>query len=300
MATIAHDQDELDDSHDAPKDVPARETPQQERREKLHEEQETRTRTATPGRVVYDAILREADEELARSSSALFWSGLAAGLCMGFSYFSEGILKRYVPDASWAPAVTRLGYPVGFIIVIMARQQLFTENTLTPILPLLRHKDASTLLNVARLWGVVLIANLIGAWLVAGVAMRTSMFESEVRSAMIGLARKTFEPGFGTVLLRGIFAGWLIATLVWMMPSADSARLWIILIMTYIIGIGSFAHIIAGAVEVFSLGWIGEQSWLAVIGHFIVPALLGNIIGGVTLAAGLNHAQIVAGGDQSE
>src|SRR5689334_7445195 len=118
MATIAHDE-EFEESQQETKDVPARKTPTQEGREKLHEEEETRSRTATPGRVVYDAILREADEELSRSTSALFWSAIAAGLCMGFSFFSEGVLKRYLPNASWTPAVAKLGYSVGFIIVIM-------------------------------------------------------------------------------------------------------------------------------------------------------------------------------------
>src|SRR5215218_3924965 len=91
------------------------------------------------------------------------------------------------------------------------------------------------------------------------------------------------------------FAWWLIALLVWMLPGAESARLWVIVIITYLVGLGGFNHIIAGASEVFALAWAGEKSWGDVIGKFIVPTLLGNIIGGVTLVAALNHAQVVAG-----
>ncbi len=264
------------------------------------EQREAEERSAPSGRVVYKAIEEEADFELARSSSALFFSGLAAGLCMGFSHFSEAILKGHLPQAQWATLVSKLGYSVGFIIVILARQQLFTENTLTPILPLLKNRDAKTLMNVARLWGIVLAANMFGALLIALVAAKTTMFESETKRALFEVANRSMQGGFGTILLRGIFAGWLIATLVWMLPAAESARIWVILLITYIIGAGGFAHVIAGAVEVFTLAWGGVRSWGEVIGNFIVPALIGNIAGGVTLAAGLNHAQVHAGNDGEE
>lgn len=104
------------------------------------------------------------------------------------------------------------------------------------------------------------------------------------------------EHGFGTTLLRGIFAGWLIALMVWLLPFAESARVWVIIFITYLVGLGHFSHIIAGAVETFTVAAMGQQAWLAVLGGYIVPTLLGNILGGVSLVAILNHAQVVAGG----
>src|ERR1041385_6652600 len=123
------------------------------------EQQDAERLSAPSGKIVYKAILKEGEEELARSSAALFWSGLAAGLSMGFSMITEGLLHAYLPETHWRPLISKLGYSVGFLIVILGRQQLFTENTLTPILPLLLRKDASTLMNVLRLWSVVLAAN---------------------------------------------------------------------------------------------------------------------------------------------
>src|SRR3954447_19354944 len=140
-----------------------------------HEEAEdARERRSPSGRVVYDAVMQEAYEELDRSSSALFWSALAAGLSMGASMIAEGVLRHALPDAPWRPLVAKLGYSFGFLIVMLGRQQLFTENTLTPMLPLLRHKDWETLRNVLRLGVVVFVGNLIGAVAIAGVAARTS------------------------------------------------------------------------------------------------------------------------------
>jgi formate/nitrite transporter FocA (FNT family) len=105
------------------------------------------------------AIRYDGEEELNRPISALAWSGLAAGMSMGFSLVAEALFRTYLPDQPWRPLITSLGYPLGFLIVIIGRQQLFTENTLTAIIPLLARRNTATLLRVARLWTVVLVAN---------------------------------------------------------------------------------------------------------------------------------------------
>ena len=261
------------------------------------EQREAEQRSSPSGKIVYKAILKEGVEELARPSSALFWSGLAAGLSMGFSFITEGLLYSLLPDAPWRPLVSKLGYSVGFLIVILGRLQLFTENTLTPILPLLRHKDARTAANVLRLWAVVLTANLIGGLAVAVALAKTNAFDPHIQASFTEIGHKAMEHGFGTVLLRGIFGGWLIALLVWLLPFSESARVWVIIIITYTIGLGHFSHVIAGSVETFALASAGEKTWPAVLGGFVVPSLIGNAIGGLTLVATLNHAQVVSGGE---
>lgn len=104
--------------------------------------------------VLYEAIRREGEQELDRPASALAWSGLAAGMSMGFSLLTMGLLRAYLPVAPWSRTIVSLGYCVGFVVVIAARQQLFTENTLTPVIPLLAHKDARTFAKLLRLWGM--------------------------------------------------------------------------------------------------------------------------------------------------
>ena len=211
---------------------------------------------------------------------------------------SEGLLHAYLPETHWRPLVAKFGYSTGFLIVILGRQQLFTENTLTPILPMLHGKAAARPANVLRLWTVVLAANLIGALAIALAVALTNVFDADVKRAFAEIGHKALEPGFGTTLLRGIFAGWLIALMVWLLPFAESARVWVIIFITYLVGIGHFSHIIAGAVEVFTLAAMGEAAWPYVIGSYIVPALIGNVIGGVTLVAGLNYAQVASGAEK--
>ena len=263
--------------------------------ERQQVEKEVSRRSSPPGRIVYRAILKEGEDELSRPSSALFWSGLAAGLSMGFSMITEGLLRAYLPDVPWRPLVSKFGYSMGFLIVILGRQQLFTENTLTPILPLLLHRDRRTLGNVIRLWGMVLLANLAGAMGVAWVAANTNAFSPDIREAFRQLGQAAMVHGFGTVVLRGIFAGWLIALMVWLLPFAEVARVWVIIFLTYLVGLGGFPHIIAGAVDVFALAASGDKSWGEVWAMYVLPTFIGNVIGGVTLVAALNHAQVVAG-----
>lgn len=258
------------------------------------EARETERRIALRAAVVHEAIRAEGEEELQRSSPALAWSGLAAGLSMGFSMVMEGLLRAHLPDAEWRPLLAKLGYPVGFLIVVLGRQQLFTENTLTVVLPLLQRRDAATFKNVMRLWGIVLLTNLTGALLIAWAAGETGAFQPEVRTAFSEIGREAIAPGFRSVLVRGIFGGWLIALMVWLLPFAEAARFHVIFLITYLVGLGGFSHIIAGSIEMFHLAITGLASWGEVLGGYILPTLLGNTIGGVALVAAINHAQVAA------
>jgi formate-nitrite transporter family protein len=260
------------------------------------EEHEARERQAVGARVVHTAIRREGEEELRRTSAALAWSGLAAGLSMGLSLAAAGLLHAHLPAAPWRPLVTHLGYTVGFLVVILARQQLFTENTLTPIIPLLTKRDRATLVQVARLWTVVLVANLAGALLFAAVAARTGAFDAGAREGFHELSWQAVEGSFGGLVFRGLFAGWLVALLVWMLARSKEPSPVVIVVMTYLIPLAGFPHVIAGAVDAFFLAASGAWSWTGALGGYVLPTLSGNVLGGVSLVAVLNHAQVVATG----
>lgn len=264
------------------------------------QQQEVQDRTSVSAVVVHEAIRHDGEEELSRSMSGLAWSGLAAGLSMGFSLVAQALLRSHLPDAPWRPLLVSLGYPVGFLIVIVGRQQLFTENTLTAIIPLLTRRNWSTFGRVCRLWAVVLAANMVGAHIFAWVVSNTAMFRLPVQAAMLALAQEAMSVGFGTAILRGVFAGWLIAMVVWMLASIDTGRIAVIVILTYVVGLAGLTHIVAGAVEVLFLVMVGAKSWAAVAGGYLLPTLLGNIIGGVSLTAAVNHAQVVAGNSSTQ
>jgi formate/nitrite transporter FocA (FNT family) len=268
------------------------------------EQKDARKRASPSAAVVYEAIRTEGNDELARSTSALAWSGLAAGLSMGFSLVAQGLLRAHLPDGAWTALLWRFGYTMGFLVVVLGRQQLFTENTLTAIIPLLAPRTAgeprrATVVQVARLWGVVLASNLVGALVFAWAVARTDAFSPEVRRAFDQICTEAMRASAGSNVLRGVFAGWLIALMVWLLPVARASRVTVIVLITYVVGLGELTHVIAGAVEVFYLPFRGAAGLGTVLGRYVGPALVGNVIGGVTLTAALNHAQVVAGGQRS-
>src|SRR3954470_19278711 len=244
------------------------------------------------GEIIYRAIKKDGDHALGETSGVLAWSGLAAGISMGFSLAGEGLLKAHLPDAPWAPLVSKFGYALGFLVVILGRQQLFTEQTLTAMLPLFSKNRAHGFLgNVARLWTVVLLANLAGAALFAAASAWTPAFTPEVQAAFLRIGHDALAPSFGAMLIRGIYAGFLIATMVWLLPGAGPSRLWIVVILAYIVGVAGLAHIIAGAAECLFVVFKGEATINAYVVRFLAPSFLGNSIGGVALVASLAHAQ---------
>jgi formate/nitrite transporter FocA (FNT family) len=211
------------------------------------EEKKVEERLAIGPHIVYETIRREGEEEFKRTSSALAWSGLAAGLSMGFSLVAEALLAAHLPHASWTRLISKFGYSVGFLIVILGRQQLFTETTLTVIIPLLSRQTLRKIRGVLRIWGVILGANLFGTFVFALCIARIAIFDSSTRQALTDVSQEALGTGFATVLVRAVFAGWLIALMVWLLPAADSSRVSIIIILTYLIGLGGFNHIIAGS-----------------------------------------------------
>ncbi|HUJ28074.1 MAG TPA: formate/nitrite transporter family protein [Myxococcales bacterium] len=256
------------------------------------EEEEAEDRSTPRPHVVYVAVEKEGEEELSRPLAAVAWSALAAGLSMGFSMVGEGILRAKLPDAPWRELVSGFGYSMGFLIVVLGRQQLFTENTLTVVLPLLTRPRWSTLGRMLALWAVVLAANVVGALLFAWVAGTRGAFDGPVQAAFADLGRAQVSAGFGLTVLKAVYAGWLIALMVWLLPTAESARVFVIVLVTWLVGIGSFCHSIAGSVAVLYLVTHGQMSAGAFLGQFFVPTVIGNVIGGTSLVAALAHAQV--------
>jgi formate/nitrite transporter FocA (FNT family) len=241
---------------------------------------------------VYEVIRREGVEELARPTASLWWSGLAAGLSIGFSVVTEGALHVALPDTAWRPLVENLGYAVGFLIVILSRQQLFTEITLTAVLPVIYRPSRGKLMALARLWGVVFLANMLGTALFAAACLSGVLLPEHILEGMTAIARELALLPPAEAFWRGILAGWMIATLVWMLPSAEAGRSAIILLLTYLIALFELAHVVAGSMEVFLLVLEGEIEPGQATGGLILPMLAGNVIGGSALFALLAYGQV--------
>jgi len=148
---------------------------------------------------------------------------------------------------------------------------------------------------VLRLWAVVFVANILGTLLFSLAAAYTPTFGPEIKQAFAALGTEAVGHGFWSTFCRAVAAGWVIALMVWMLPGARHNRLWVIVIMTYVIGVAGMSHIIAGSSEVLFVVFTGALPWSAYFLGFMLPTLLGNVIGGVTLVAALNHGQVTSG-----
>ena len=248
--------------------------------------------TPPSARVIHEIIREDGEEELDRSVQALIWSAAGAGLSMGFSFLTMALIESDLPEAPWTKLVTGFGYTIGFLIVVLGRQQLFTESTLTAVLPLLTRRDRATAYQTARLWALVLIFNLVGTFLFAWMISHDALFDAEVNHAMRSLAIEAIKDPFWPMLVKSVLAGWLIALMVWLIPGAGPSRLWMILIITYVVAIAHFSHVIAGSVEAAFNVFVGQIRPLDYLTRFLVPTLIGNTVGGVSLVAILNHVPV--------
>jgi formate/nitrite transporter FocA (FNT family) len=256
-------------------------------------EKELAERHSVPSALVIHEIIREEGEtELGRTNIALALSGLAAGLSMGFSFLTEALLQAGMPPGVLQHTIASLGYTIGFILVVLARQQLFTESTLTAILPVVTRRNLKTLLAAGRLWAIVLVTNLIGTWIFAALVHVPTIFPADVNQAMQTIATQAIPPDPAATLLRAFFAGWLIALMVWILPSAQSARLLTVLIVTYLVALAHLSHIIAGSSEAAYAVLSGTANLTQYLTLFLIPTLIGNIMGGLIMVTVLNHGSI--------
>lgn len=244
--------------------------------------------------LIHETIRAEGESELERKWWSILLSGLAAGLSIGLSFIVQGELHAFIDNEAARRLVAPLGYTIGFLVVVLGRQQLFTENTLSPILPLLHRRDLKTFLSVLKLWALVLISNICVTWAIGYVLAHSSIFQSRVTAALMDIGYLTVSGSFSTTLIRGIFAGWLIALMMWLLPATKGSRPHIIAIMTYVIALCEFSHIVAGSVDAAFLVQLGKISLFDYLFAFFIPTLLGNVIGGTTLVAILNYGQVAA------
>lgn len=242
--------------------------------------------------VLHETIRLEGEEELSRGLAALGWSALAAGLSMGFSMLARALLHRYLGNLPGSFLIESLGYPFGFLVVILARQQLFTENTMTAVLPLMTHPSMRKLGSLLRLWSVVFASNLLGTGLFAYGIQNMQLFDGQTQSALLDIGTEVMGNSPLQMFTKGVVAGWLIATMVWLVPAAEHAKITVIVLTTYLIALGGFTHIIVGSVETLYLVFAGELSPGGFVVHFALPTLAGNIVGGSCIFSLISHAQV--------
>jgi formate-nitrite transporter family protein len=283
---------ESPDEREGPEPVEKPGSGEESNRPKSIEKPEAGTRLSAAE--IHDNVVGPAGEEMDRAASALLFSSFGSGLTIGFSFLLGAFMQTFVSE-KYAPLVAGAAYPLGFAFVIFARSELFTENTLEPVVPFLHKRDAETFRKLMRMWGLLLFGNLVGAALFAWVMYHSNIIDApDFRARLAAMATESTSDGFVQTLTRGIMAGWLIALLAWLLASTQDsmAQLVLIWLTTAPISWFHFRHSIVGSVEAFYRVVSGSAGLGEMAGQFIVPAILGNTIGGVVLVALLNYGQV--------
>ena len=250
--------------------------------------------TRLSARQVYQSIRHDGEEEMARPLGSLWWSGIAAGIAIASSVVAKGLLHAELPDSPWRTVLADFGYCAGFVLVVLGRMQLFTENTISVVLPLMARTSWHALFCTLRLWGVVFVANMVGTFVAAAFVVLVGEAATPGHlEAMRSIAEHAIlGRDFLSMLLLAVPAGFFVAALVWMLPNARGFEIWVIVLPTYLIALGGFAHVVVGSMEVWLLVLTGQLSVVNGLWGFIVPALIGNILGGTVLFSLLAYGQV--------
>jgi formate-nitrite transporter family protein len=247
---------------------------------------------AADAKELHRTVREEGEAELARPAASLFWSGLAGGIAINASLLAEGALRMRLPEAPWRELVTALGYPLGFLIVILGRMQFFTESTITAVLPLATRPSAHSLARALRMWAIVLGANLIGAAIASASVAYGLLGTPELHAAMAAVSQKVLEHDPLATFVNAVPAGFLIAILAWSLPNAREQSFLVIFAVTWVVAIGGFSHSVVGSSEAFLLFFSGHADAVRTAFGLILPAVIGNLIGGAGIFALLAHGQV--------
>ena len=245
-----------------------------------------------PPKLIFKIVRQEGEEELERSFRALAFSALAAGIFVSFSFLFRSIFHMHMGNSQFEPLISSLGYTVGFLIVILGRMQLFTENPITTIVPLLSEWSFGRLFKVIRLWSTVFLFNIIGTAIAAIFFASPYTLSPEVEVAMHNLALNVMRLQPIENILRGIPAGIIIAAIVWVSPQTKYFRFIMIMFFIYFIALGDFTHVVVGSCEMAYEVIKGDANFFEYFFKFLIPTGLGNVIGGTVIFTLLIYNQV--------
>jgi formate/nitrite transporter FocA (FNT family) len=243
---------------------------------------------------IFDVVLANARDELSRSTTALLFSGLGGGICMGLTGLGVALALSYLGDGPVQEFISFILYPTGFAVVIISRAQLFTENTLYPVVLVL--DERKHVLNTLRLWGAVYVSNVVGAVFFGWLLIKTGALPSNFADALAGLGVRAAEGHWTLIFAKAVIGGWLIALVAWCVAASHwtIAQLAITWILTFIVGAGHFSHCIASSAEIMAAIMSGHLHFVQYF-QWLVPCTLGNIVGGVAIVSLLNYGQVRIG-----
>lgn len=252
-----------------------------------------------PSAAVLDSLIEDGLHEMRRERSGLLLSAFSAGLDIGFGPLLMAVLLT-LSDGTFGDLSTELllasAYAVGFILVILGRSELFTEHTTLAVIPVLDRQ--ASLGQLGRLWGLVYVGNIVGGAVFTFLAVLLMPGLGVVSPEAFGtIANKLVSHDPSWLFVAGIFAGWLMGLMAWLITAAQEtiSRIVIIWLVAATIGILHLPHSIAGNVEVLFGLFTSSAVTLSDYIVFQTLATAGNAVGGAFFVAVLKYGHVVRG-----
>ena len=235
-------------------------------------------------RNILSRVIHEGEEIFKINNKAITLSAIIAGLEIGFSYFLICSLYYLLSGSVAENTIFKLFsfvYPVGFVLVVLGKSVLFTEQTSVLTIPVLNGQR--TIWELLRVWGLVILGNIVGGILftlfISLLAPHLNLFTHDT---MVKIGSHVVHHDAWVLFLSAIVAGWLMGLLIWLMNSVKNSltRVFLIFMITGVIGFGGFHHSIVGSIEVFGAFLHSDTVTLLDYLSFLCLALIGNAIGG--------------------
>jgi formate/nitrite transporter FocA (FNT family) len=234
----------------------------------------------------FDRLVDEGSVRLARPLSTLVVTGLLGGIDVG-----TGVLAYLIVDhATGSTVLAGLAFSIGFVALLLARSELFTENFLVPVVAVAaRH---GSLRGLARLWVVTLLCNLAGGWGIAWLIMQAfpalhdTAVEAGTHYADLGVNLRSF--------CLAVLAGLVITLMTRMQHATESlgVRLVPALLFGALLAGGQLFHCVLDSILMFAAliagAPFGYLDWLGALGF----SVLGNVVGGVGIVAFLRLVRV--------
>tara|TARA_R100000935_G_scaffold50690_1_gene76737 strand:+ start:941 stop:1801 length:861 start_codon:yes stop_codon:yes gene_type:complete len=259
---------------------------------KEHDKSKDESKASEHGEILSNQ-LEEAKGLFNTSSRTIALGSFTAGLEIGFSFLLMCTVFTFFNGKLAEDTIFKLMtfvYPAGFILIILGKSLLFTEQTSVLSLPVLNKTESIS--NLLKLWGIVIFGNLLGGWVMAALLIwigpALGIFDLHAVEKIASHVT-SFSPE--VILVSAILAGWLMGLLSWLLSSAKDtvSRILLIIIITGIMAFTSLHHSIVGNVEVFA--GLLSSSKITISDYLVFQsvALLGNAIGGVVFVALLKY-----------
>lgn len=246
---------------------------------------------------IYKRAVAEGDRRLGMPPLEKTATAFIAGVTIVFGVAALGITSALAEPAlgpGLAHIVGALAFAIGLVFLVVGRSELFTENFFGPVASTIDQEGRGSLLELGRLWLVVLVLNLVGGAVLAAILTVEGALPEGAPEALVKVAEDIATKSSLATFARAIAAGALLTLLSYMLHACDSvaSRIAVTYIVGFFVAVGPFDHVVVSALHLLFGVWLSDAVRYADIGANLLISTAGNLLGGILLMTLTHTAQV--------